>query len=142
MAELVEAVLVLGIMLAGFRIMTRGLRGRSRTARRSNLPISSLAGGNLGLVLAALAVTQLVFELGLAAPAEVGTGGLVAVGFGLLLVAVVFGRAGAALIELVGLVAFVALMFAERGPEVGMAFTVAAVAMVIATAVLRALLRA
>lgn len=108
--------------------------------RRARMDMHSLAGGTLALVLAALEIAALTFDLGMNVSNHTTLVSVAVVGSAALLIPILGGRAGEALIGLTALTAFTARQLLHEGSVVAAWFGVVAIAMVLALALIRAVL--
>jgi hypothetical protein len=140
-ASLVAPLVTLVVMVIGFCIVVKGLRGRDRgRARRANMSMRSISGANAALVAATLAGAQALFEL------RTGAGGL-RLSLGLLVViglAVVAGLVVApglfeALIGFGGVVAGWLLAFLRYGARAALWFLVVSAGMLIVLGLTRSM---
>ena len=137
MTTYLEPVLALVAMLVVYGMAMGLFRRRDPDrARFASLRTSSLTGPNAGVVLAALAVSQLYYTLFSDRSSTMALWGFIAA-VGALFVVVGLSRRGERLVELAGVAAFVLLVGANEGPESGMAYLVAAVALLIVLSLVR-----
>lgn len=122
--------IVYGVAMGFFR------RQDPNRARFAKLRMSSLTGPNAGVVLAALIVTQLYYLLFSDVSSTTALWGFIAA-VGAIFIVVGLSRRGERLVEFVGVVAFVAIVMIQEGPEAGMGYLVAAVALLIVLSLAR-----
>jgi hypothetical protein len=108
-----------------------------RGVRRSRIEIRTLGGPNAGLVLATLAIAQLLFELGIRTGDQFSLSLLILVAFGSVALLLLARGVAVSLVGIGGLISFLVATFLEDGPEVGVWFVVVAAALVILLSILR-----
>lgn len=121
---------IYGLILGFFR------RKDPDRARFAKLRMSSLTGPNAGVVLAALAVSQLFYTYASEASQTTAFWAFAAA-VGLVFILVGLVRKGERIVELLGVFAFVATVFLRDGTEAGLAYFVAAMALLIVLSMAR-----
>ena len=113
-----QSILILPLMLGIYGLAMGFFRRRDRRrARFAKLRMSSLTGPNAGVVLAALAISQLYYSFSANASSTAGLW-LFLASVGAIVIVVGLHRRGERLVELLGVGAFVMTVFVREGPVV------------------------